>query len=165
MFWDDVIRGTIGEFVVFNAIWKLDSVKQVIDVRDDLFFQSVDVDFLVCDKNRQYTWLEVKTDYKTYETGNVIYELTTNGNPGCLEKTRASVIAFYVPQSGNIYLCKTDALRRCVRNNDYPLKEMGQCSKGYIVPLGDLERFGVVIRMIKTPPLIKGDSYGADQKI
>lgn len=155
MFWDDVTRGTIGEFVVFDALCKLPTVKQVIDVRDDSYFQSVDVDFLVQDRNRQFTWLEVKTDYKTFTTGNVIYEVSTSGNIGCLEKTKASVIAIYVPQSGNIYMCNTDAFRRCVKTGDYCFTDMGHHSKGYVVPLADLERFGVVSQMIKTNPLLK----------
>ena len=158
MFWDDLTRGMVGEFVVFDALNKLPQIKQVIDVRDDKYFQSVDVDFLVQDRDRQFTWLEVKTDYKTFTTGNVIYEVSTSGNVGCLEKTKASVVAYYIPQSGNIYLCNTEALRRCVKNNDYRCCEMGQNGMAYIVPLGDLERYGVVKQTIKTDPLMKGDT-------
>ena len=153
MFNDDVQLAVIGEFVVCNALLEMRGTRQVHDVRYDKRFQEWDVDFLVEDANRQFTWLEVKTDWKTFTTGNVIFETESNGNPGCLERTKADYVAYFVPQSGNIYMCNTEALRRCVRKFDYPVRPMGDNARGMIVPLGDLERLGVVQKMIKTTPL------------
>lgn len=136
--------GLIGELIVWNALGHLESVKRVIDVRDDKRFQMMDVDFLVEMSSRQYIWLEVKTDYKATETGNIAYELRTSGNIGCFEKTKADVIAYYVPTSGYIYLIKAKELRMYVRNANYPIRRMGDASEGYLLPISELERDGVI---------------------
>lgn len=153
MFKDDVQLAIIGEFVVWDSLMDMKGTKNVHDVRHDKRFQEWDVDFLVEDINRQFTWVEVKTDWKTFTTGNVIFETESHGKVGCLERTKADYVAYFVPQSGNIYMCDMEALRRCVKKFDYPVRAMGDDTHGMIVPLGDLERFGVVQRMIKTTPL------------
>lgn len=153
MFKDDKQLAIIGEFAVWNALCDLKCVKSVIDVREDKRFQEWDVDLLIEDEDRQFHGVEVKTDWKTYETGNVIYETESFGKVGCLERTKADYVAYFVPQSGNIYLCETNALRKCVKSGGYPAKPLAERNLGIIVPLGDLERFGVVKMMIQTPPL------------
>ena len=152
-FKDDVNLATIGEYTVFCALLEFHGIKTGFDVRHDKRFQGWDVDFLILDKNLQVTWVEVKMDMKAYESGNFFYETESHGKIGCLEKTKADFIAFYVPQSGNIYMCDTQALRRCVSNHDYRLIDAGDESKGYLIPIGDLERYGVINRMIQTTPL------------
>ena len=140
----DLNCGHVGEFVFWNLFTNLPTVKEVIDVRRDKGFQNWDVDFLVKDVKEQITWIEVKTDYKTFHTGNIVYEYQTSGNIGCYEKTKADYIAYYVPQSGNIYILKTEELRRLVRTHDYKLMKVSNDTTGYLISLGDLERYGVV---------------------
>ena len=152
MFKDDVQLAIIGEFAVWGALMDFKGIKTVFDVRKDKTFQEWDVDFLVMDSNQQISWVEVKTDWVTHKTGNIFYEFESFGKVGCLEKTKANVIAYFVPQSGNIYLLDTKALRRCVHTYNYPVKTL-ENSKGYLVPIGDLERFSVQIRRIETTPL------------
>lgn len=153
MFKDDKQLAIIGEFVVWNALQDLKDVKKVIDVREDRRFQEWDVDLLIENDERQFFGIEVKTDWKTFETGNVIFETESFGKIGCLERTKADYVAFFVPQSGNIYLCDTKELKKCAKSGNYPTKPMGQETLGIIVPLGDLERFGVVKQTIRTTPL------------
>lgn len=141
---ESLTSGLVGELIVWNALNHLETVRTVIDVRDDKKFQSMDVDFLVEMASRQVIWLEVKTDYKATETGNIVYELTTSGNVGCFEKTKADVIAYYVPTSGCIYLINVKKLRNYVRSCDYPLKKMGDASEGYLLPIAELERENVI---------------------
>lgn len=153
MFKDDAQLAIIGEYVVLCALLDFHGIKNAFDVRHDKRFQEWDVDFLILDRNLQVTWLEVKTDMAAYRTGNFFYETESHGKTGCLERTKADCIAFFVPQSGNIYLCNTEALRRCVRTHSYRLIDAGDESKGYLIPIGDLERFSVITRMIQTEPL------------
>ena len=152
MFKDDTQLAIIGEFAVSNALMNLEGIKQVIDVRFDKRFQEWDIDFLIEDTNRQFHGVEVKTDWMTFETGNVVFETQSFGKVGCLERSKADYVVYYVPQSGNIYVCNMEALRKCVKHWNYPTKPMAEQNLGIIVPLGDLERFGVVKRMISTTP-------------
>lgn len=142
-------EGNIGEFVVWNLLSKLNTVKNVIDVRDDKYFQSVDVDFLVEDTDRQFTWLEVKTDFKAHETGNFVYESTTSGNIGCFEKTKASFIAYYVAESGNVYILSVKALRNYVESHELRTISMGDNATGYLLDIGELDRTKVIKQMYK----------------
>jgi len=153
MFKDDKQIGLIGEYVVWDALTKLEGVKSVVDVREDKRFQEWDVDFLVQDRDRQFTWIEAKTDFYTFYTGNVIYEVQSGNKAGCFERTKAQIVAYYVPQSGNIYLLDVEKMRELVKGNDYGLYNAAEHNIVNRVPLGDCERFGVLTRMIHTDPL------------
>lgn len=144
MFKDELQFGEIGEFVVWNLLQREKQTRQIFDVRDDKRFRQFDVDFLVEDYGRNITWVEVKTDQVAYRTGNLVYETEYNGKIGAFEKTKADYIAYYVPQSGIVYMLNVPALRKRVASGDYSIKEMGRASKGYVIPIEDLERFGVV---------------------
>ena len=143
----------IGEFVVWNALSEFKGTKQVIDVREDRRFQEWDIDLLVMNTNRQVYGVEVKTDWKAYDTGNFFFETKSREKVGCLERTKADYIAFFVPQSGNIYMCRTEAIRRCLSNHDYRLIQAVDGNEGYILPIGDLERFNCIAKMLQTTPL------------
>lgn len=142
----------IGEYTVWKALDELKGVKQVIDVRDDKRFQEWDIDLLIIDSNRQYHGVEVKTDWKAYDTGNFFFETKSREKVGCLERSKADYVAFFVPQSGNIYVCGMKAIRRCLSNHDYRLIQAVDGNIGYILPIGDLERFNCVEKMIQTTP-------------
>ena len=142
---ESLFEGNIGEYVVLNYFTHLPTVKDVVDVRDDKFFQSCDVDFLVMNIDRQLTWVEIKTDFQAHKTGNFVYECTTSGNIGCFEKTKAQVIAYYVPHSGNLYLLNVQALRNYVRHNNLKVVRMGDNATGYLLDIGDLERTDVIL--------------------
>jgi len=49
----------IGEFVVWNALTKMKSIKEVFDVREDKRFQDWDVDLLIKDSDMQVHMVEV----------------------------------------------------------------------------------------------------------
>lgn len=150
-FREDIISGRFGEYAVSEALNKLPTVKQVVDVREDKIFQAYDVDFLVQNTNLQYTWLEVKTDYRTFTTGNMVYEYTTSGNIGACEHTKAQYIAYYIPQNGNIYLMDVKKLRKHV-SRGYEEKQISSNTRGYLVPISELERDGVIIKMLQGEP-------------
>ena len=93
---DSLKNGGYGEHAVWNMFNKMPKVRSVVDVREDKMFQSLDIDFLVENIDRQFSTIEVKTDYKAHETGNIVYEVTTSGNIGCFEKTKAKYKAYFV---------------------------------------------------------------------
>ena len=152
-FKEDLDVGHIGEFVCWNMFQRMRGIRSVVDVRDDSYFQSVDVDFLVENINRQFIWMEVKTDLQTYRTGNIAYEAKTSGNIGCYEKTKAHYIVYYVPQSGNVYFLITSKLRLLANSGRYQLKAISKDTDGYLIPIADMEKAGVVDRMFKAEVL------------
>lgn len=147
-FKEDLRSGYFGEYAVWNALNHQAYIKCVVDVRDDKLFQSYDVDFLVEFSDRQFYWLEVKTDYRTHETGNIVYEVLTSGNIGCYEKMKAQIIAYYIPQNGNIYLFDVAKLRKHTKERGYQLRKISSDTDGYLIPLAELERNQVVLTMI-----------------
>lgn len=152
--------GVIGEAIVWDFFTKNKGIRNIVDVRDDKFFQSVDVDFLFEDTNRQYSWVEVKTDYRAHESGNFVYEVesgSTMHTQGCFEKTKASIIAYYVPYSGHIYLIDVLKLRNFVRKTDLRSVRMGENATGYLLPISELERSGVILGMYDAERIVRGN--------
>lgn len=144
-FADSLSMASIGEYAVWTYLNQLTSVKSLWDVREDYRFQLMDVDFLVMDAKRQVLWLEVKTDYHSQDTGNFVYEVSTSGNIGCFEKTKADTIAYYVPYSRNLYFLNVLALRNYVKTHELKKIRMGDNAEGYLLDIGDLERTDVIL--------------------
>ena len=139
--------GAMGERAAWDKLIKMQGVRNVVDVRDDKYFQSVDVDFLVEQTNRQYVWVEVKTDEQAYTTGNVFYEVTTSGNIGCFEKTKAAFILIHLPQTDDIYMLNVEKLRRYVEYGVFREVRGGDNSIGYLLKMEDLKKRGIMKRL------------------
>lgn len=147
---DDIQNGGIGEHVVWNFLVNNDNVSSVIDVRKIKRFQENDVDFLVTAADKEtMKYIEVKTDFKADLTGNLVYELTTSGNVGCFEKTKADYIYYYLPNSQTLYVINAIKLRAFVKSKGYELVKMGDSAEGYLVPISDLLQSGVIIKIYK----------------
>ena len=140
MFSESLIDGKYGERVVLDFLRGLPNVKSVVDVRQDKDFQEKDIDFLIEDKHQQFTSIEVKTDFKAHETGNLVYEVTTSGHIGCFEKTQAKYIAYYLPYSRTLYLINPVALRTYLHKIHPEPRKMGDNAEGFLIPLADLEK-------------------------
>lgn len=138
MFSESLKEGESGEHVVWNLLQKLPKVRSIVDVRQDKAFQSQDVDFLIEDIDRQFTPIEVKTDYQAHETGNIVYELSTSGNIGCFEKTKAKFIYYYVPVTKTVYAISVKALRYYIKRVNPEERKMGDSATGYLIPIKDL---------------------------
>lgn len=141
--------GGVGEHVIWNLFIKMDNVRNVIDVRDDKFFQEADVDFLVEQTNRQFTWIEVKTDFKAHETGNICYELSTNGNMGCLEKSKAKYVVFYLPLAETAYLTDLRALRTYIYTLHPKVVRAGDNAECVLVKIDELIKEKIIVRTWK----------------
>lgn len=147
---ESLINGALGELIVVDFLLKIKGIKSVVDVRDDKYFQSVDVDYLIEDLNGQFKWVEVKTDFKGHETGKIVYEMSTSGNIGCFEKTKAEYVAYYIIHSGNLYMLKVSNLREYINDNNLKLIRMGDNATGYLLDIAELERAGVIVNEYKT---------------
>jgi len=144
MFDESLKEGESGEHVVWNILQKLPKVRNVVDVRQDKEFQAQDIDFLVENFDRQFTPIEVKTDFKAHETGNIIYELSTSGHIGCFEKTKARYIYYYVPADRVVYAISVKALRNYVKKVQPEERRMGDNATGYLLPIKDLLKANVI---------------------
>lgn len=144
MFSESLKYGEYGEHAIWNLLNKQDEIRSVIDVRQDKGFQEKDIDFWIENQQRQFRSIEVKTDFRAHETGNLAYELTTSGNVGCLEKTQADIIIFFIPKSRQAHLVKTSVLREYVKNAHLEEIRMGDNATGYLLSIADLKRRKVI---------------------
>ena len=138
MFDKDLKDGEIGEHVVWNLLQKSSKVRNIVDVRQDKVFQSQDIDFLIENFDRQFTPIEVKTDFKAHETGNIVYEISTSGHLGCFEKTKAAYIYYYIPASKIVYMIDVVALRTYIHQLRPEEKKMGDNATGFLLSIKDL---------------------------
>ena len=129
--------GTIGEDIAFNYLRHRPDIKQVIDVsQDKQRFQLYDVDLLFITNDNQCYWVEVKRDTKTDETGNICYELTSNGNSGCLARSNADII-FYISKRF-IYIFSLKNVREYINKTNPKEIAMGDGATGYLLKAQDL---------------------------
>lgn len=138
MFDKDLKDGETGEHIVWNILQKSKKVRSIIDVRQDKAFQAQDIDFLIENYERQFTPIEVKTDFKAHETGNIVYELSTSGHLGCFEKTKATYVYYYIPANKIIYMIDVVALRTYIHRIRPEEKKMGDNATGFLISIKDL---------------------------
>ena len=138
MFSESLKEGESGEHVVWNLLQKQSNIRSVVDVRQDKTFQEQDIDFLVENINRQFTSIEVKTDFKAHETGNLVYELSSSNNIGCFERTQAKYIMYYIPASKVVHMIDVEELRTFVYKNRPDEVKMGDNATGFLIPLQEL---------------------------
>lgn len=144
MFNESLKEGESGEHVVWNILNKNPNVRSVVDVRQDKDFQEQDIDFLVENYKRQFTPVEVKTDFKAQDTGNIIYEVSTSGHLGCFEKTKAKYIYYYIPASKQVHMINVVALRTFIHRIRPEEKNMGDNATGFLIPIKDLKSAKVI---------------------
>ena len=144
-FEDDIIRGKTGERYVHYMLSHSDKIKGVWDVSEDVKYQNSDVDFLVYTTKNTVYGVEVKTDFKAHETGNIFFEVETAGNIGCLAKTKADFIYYYLYHTKKLYVIITEKLRWFIEQKG-PLLELvkgGDNARGYLIPIEELIRYGI----------------------
>ena len=139
-----LMTGGYGEHAVWNILTNQPKVRVIVDVRKDKRFQEKDIDFLVENADQQFTSVEVKTDFKAHETGNIVYELTTSGNVGCFEKTQADYIAYFVPKTKQVHMINVKALRKFIDLNKPKEIRMGDNATGYLIPIANLIKAKVI---------------------
>lgn len=134
--------GELGEGMTWQYLSNQPNIKQVIDVRNDKrYFQNEDVDFLVITNQNDVYKVEVKSDQLMYKTSNIFYELTTSGNIGCFEKTKADVIYYYDVVQRILYQLDIKKLKKYIneRKIRFNFKSQGgDSATGYTIKLDDL---------------------------
>lgn len=148
-FQKDLRTGEIGETKVYDYLSSLYITQYIQDVRDDKFFQGLDVDFIHCDKQGEFRKIEVKTDTMAHRTGNLAYEHTSNkyyNTIGCFEKTRADYMFYYLSEVDEIYTINMNKLRNYVHTNKTRFREvnMGDNALGYLIKIDELKRMNIM---------------------
>lgn len=146
MFSESLKTGEYGEHAIWNLFNKQPSVRNIVDVRKDKNFQEQDIDFLIEDMSRQFTPIEVKTDYKAHQSGNIAYELTTSGHIGCFEKTKAKYIMYYIPGNETAHLIDVIELRTYIHEKRPVEISMGDHARGFLLSIDELKRNRVIKR-------------------
>ena len=146
MFEQDLKYAEIGEMVAWNLLSKNPSIVQVLDVRHEPKFQKMDVDFIAITHTKNYVFVEVKTDEKAHESGNIVYEISSNGNLGCFARTDADYVYYYVRQTGDCHLINVRALRDYIDMNRLEVKKMGDGAQGFLIPIKTLISKGIIVK-------------------
>ena len=142
-------QGCLGELLVREHLESQNWGRSIVDLRKDRQSQENDVDFLIENLTRQFVKLEVKTDFVGHKTGNIAYELTTSGNIGCFEKTKADWIAYLLAESRDLFILDVNKLKQFAKSGKYQIVNMGDYAKGYLIPIKDLRYNGVIIKEYK----------------
>ena len=118
---------------------------EVKDLTNDKNYWDKDKDFLVRNpRTNESRFIEVKTDTKLYETGNLYIELEnvhSKGGKGWYYFSEADMIAYcdYSAPDREIYLFSFEDLRATIHKREYATAKCGADSKGILVPLRELK--------------------------
>lgn len=137
-FKEDLTEGEKGEELVYKLLCQSSQNKTVMDVRNDIYFQDLDIDFLAEKHSGIVIKYEVKTDRLAHKTGNLVYEETTSGNIGCLAKSHADYILYYLSQSNELYGFWLIDMRNYIEETKPQLVDMGDNAEGYLLKISDL---------------------------
>nr|DAO48218.1 MAG TPA: putative endonuclease [Caudoviricetes sp.] len=135
--------GSIGE-CIFEQRARLKGY-EVKDLTGDKDYWEKDIDFLVRNPaTNESRYIEVKTDLRLYETGNLYIELENTHSKegkGWFNFSEADIIAYcnYGAPAKEIYLFSFDDLRTVIENGEWATAKCGADSKGLLVPLRKLK--------------------------
>lgn len=147
-FQKDLIVGSKGEILMYSYLKSLNNVHSILDVSKIPKFQEIDVDFLVTTEDGKEVWVEVKYDRQTdgsknYEpTRRIAYEVSSNGNEGCLARSKADYVYYITTQ--RIYCFSLKKIREYIGIAKPNLRVMGDGAKGYILDINDLIKANVL---------------------
>ena len=134
--------GQIAEAEFFLKLAKAKSTVSLLDVSKDPYYQAKDIDILVQRNDGVIVKYEVKSDRQADETGNICFEVTSNGNVGCLQRSEADYI-FYKTENHN-YLFSLAEMRAYLKTHPYGEYEMGDGARGYLLNIEDLRVEGIL---------------------
>lgn len=141
----DLKYGEIGENIAIIKLFNNLGTKQLIDVRKDEWFQKIDVDFLQSTSNGRIVKIEVKTDRQAHLTNNFVFETQSKGNVGCLARSRADYVYYYVEGNDQLYMVVMKGLRKFLDEHHFNEVSMGDGAKGYLVPFKALLENGIAV--------------------
>lgn len=145
-FTSDLDVGHIGERIAWDILNEISNVIQIVDVRKDKRYQAADIDLMFETTTKQFFYVEVKTDKRMNETGNIIYETKTTENVGCMVKTKADYLFQYDYVGHIMYVIDIKRLRDFVNKRRFTEVKISDDTRGYLIPIADLKENGLVSR-------------------
>lgn len=139
-FAEDLSFGREGEAIVRNLLESSGNFDAVWDCSVDKYFQERDIDLLGIASDGHIAKYEVKTDRMAHETGNLVFEVKTSGNVGCLAKTEADYVMYYVEGNDKVFCFNAEQMRRYLKRNNFKLYRMGDNAEGYLLNINQLLR-------------------------
>lgn len=146
-FEEDVKFAEIGEKECLWLLTNSKKTKLVVDVRSDPFFQRLDIDFLQLDINNRVNKIEVKTDRKGHETGNLFFETECNSKEGCLQRSEADYVYYYLVETKETWVIVLPRLKNWLKMQDFNEVIVDGKTKGYLLNFLDLEMNGIAVKM------------------
>lgn len=137
-FSEDLEYGKKGEIVARHILESSQKIRAVIDCSDDKYFQSKDIDYLAEQTDGRILKCEVKTDRLAHRTGNIAWEKTTCSHIGCLEKTIADVVFYYLSENQRMYIFAPSPVKRYIARANLNEIRMGDGATGYLLKIQEL---------------------------
>lgn len=140
----DIEYGKTGEEIAYKFFRSLlkdgkPVVNHITDVRNVPQFQTLDVDFIIDFMDGKVSLVEVKTDRQAYKTGNLVFETRSNGNPGCLLRSIADVVAYVVPETNSLYYLSLERIKMFIQSTPTLVeRDMGDGARGYLIDIKSL---------------------------
>lgn len=145
-FKEDLEFGEAGERVAWLELLESPKTKQVLDVRKDKYFQAKDIDFLQLDFSNTVNKIEVKTDRQAHETGNIAFETMSSSNEGCLARSEADYIYYYIEKTKEVIILKLKELKGFINHINPKEIMMGDSARGYLLNIQMLIDYQVAVR-------------------
>ena len=141
--------GKWGEGIIRTYLEGKPNIRRYQDVSDIESYRKQDIDAILHFLSGKRQKIEIKTD--KYTTGNIFYETESCiefNTPGCMEKTRAEFLYYYLPGFDKVYVLQMDKYRIWFHLHKHMFKyhkfknskKSGDThSGGYAIPISYLE--------------------------
>ena len=142
--------GKWGEGVIKAFLMSRSDIRRYQDVSDVESYQRMDIDGIIHLPSGHRQKIEIKTD--TYTTGNIFFETEScveYNTPGCMYKTKADFLYYYLPGYDKVYVLQMDKYRIWFKLHKHMFKYHTFINKkksgdthsgGYAIPIEYLEK-------------------------
>ena len=141
----DLEAGKNGENTIYKYLKNLPDTKDVEDISNTPRGIEDDIDFEVMSETETYT-VELKTDLKAGRTGNLPFEKYSHGNPGCLWRTKADYVIFYLPDKNQVLWIDIKAWQEyTAQKSESCMINMGEGARGFLDRISTLKSKGIIL--------------------
>lgn len=136
----DLLVGEKGETIAKQFLLSSSHTRGFADARSDPYFQNLDIDYLVSRDDGKIVKYEVKTDTMAHRTGNIAFEMTTSGNVGCLAKSHADYILYYLSETNQMYFFNLETMKDYISSHtELEEVKMGDYATGFLLKINELK--------------------------
>lgn len=153
-FYKDLEQGKIGERIVLDALSSYTHTCLIEDI-SDLKEYRYKGDIRLTDKNGNQLFIEVKTDSRIADTGNVLCEDEVyfkdgdyygHANMNC----KCDIYAVVSQEEQKIYFIDFSILKQHYRQGEFKqINHSAQITYAYLLPLGVLRKLGGLLGVVK----------------